>query len=430
MSNLVQLATPETSAEICHGNPRTKYSAQYKDGHAYFSLNNIHDEDTALCQQPQARNVSLNSQPNRLQTSSISETTIQVAGRTDRRYHGAEEASKNSLAAIACHNQDTQSWKEQPVIDCPRQFALAFDTTMAHYPSLGDSTPEAPVKSDQSGQRKRGRPPGSKNKPKPDPSIVPPEKRMRGRPVGSKNKPKVIGAPPAKATGANPTPLSLCMPPETNIEQNETLNHNGSALGDSEHTYRPDHNFVSMTSSLTRPPTSIQEPFVEWRPMELTNSVHDSTTLAWNKSASVVQDPTGLDWTSEDPGSSNQPFDFANWGSQEYDEDLQDIDIDAEFAAMEGITSEKRTATPDAESTNSSGFIPSLNRDLSTPPSHELGLPEAGLPEAGLPEAGLPEAGLPEELQDYPGCVNMKEFLAWLDTRPVSEFDISVFATS
>ena len=413
---------PETSAQICYGNPRTKYNLQYKDGHAYLSLNNIH-ADTALCQQPQARNVSLNSQLNRLRTSSTPETTIQVARRTDQSHHGAEEAAEYSLAAIACHNQDTQSsqsWKEQPVIGSPQQFALALGTTMTHFSSLGDSTPEAPVESDQSGQRKRGRPPGSKNKPKPDPSAAPPEKRVRGRPIGSKNKPKVIGAPPAKATGAYPTPLSLRMPPETNIEQNETLNHNGSALGDSEHTYRQDHDFVSMTSSLTRPPTSIQEPSVEWRPIEPSKSVHDSTTLAWSldKSASVVQDPTGVDSTSEDPGSSNQPFDVTNWGSKEYDEELQtpsagdDIDIDAEFEAMEGITSAKRTATPDPESTNSSGSIPSLNRDLSTPPGHGSGLPEAGLPEAGLPEAGL---------QDYPGCVDMKGFLAYLDTQPDTE---------
>lgn len=215
MGNSVQPAMSKTSATICNSNPRIKYKAQYKDGKAYFSLNNIHDEDTTLYQQSQARNDGLNSEPNRPPTSLISETTKQAAGRTDL----PGEAATTSLGTIAYHNQDTQSWKEpwkeQPVIGYPQQSAP--DTMMTDLPLLSDGTPEAPEKSDQSGQRKRGRPPGSKNKPKPDPSAPPAEKRRRGRPLGAKNKPKVRGAPPAKATGGHPTPS---VPPENTSLQN------------------------------------------------------------------------------------------------------------------------------------------------------------------------------------------------------------------
>ena len=46
--------------------------------------------------------------------------------------------------------------------------------------------------------KKRGRPKGSKNKPKDTPTEVPTEPKKRGRPKGSKNKPKDTPTQPKK----------------------------------------------------------------------------------------------------------------------------------------------------------------------------------------------------------------------------------------
>ena len=405
---------PETSAKTCGGNIRIKYNLQYKDGRTYLSLNNIHDEDTALRRQSHARNVSLNSRPVLPPTSLISETTKQLARETGRCHHRTEEAAKASLSAIAYVNHDTRPWKEQPIIGGPLQFV--YDTRMTDDPSFGDGTPENPVTSDQSRKRRRGRPPGSKNKPKPDPSVVTPEKRKRGRPIGSKNKPKMMRATPAEATGAPPTP-SVRTPLENNIEQNETPNHNGSNLDDNEQIYHQNQDFTSNVWNRTRPqtsiqpPASIQEPGVEWRPIELLNVVHNSplTVWSWTGPPTFLQEPSLVGWRPMEPTSVVQDSSPMLWsleksagigqgvvsddrtsirsltstisGSEESNWDPQTpsardtLDVHTGFDAMDGVMPKNMTALPDLESTTSSGSIPSPNGELSTPPNHHIEYP-------------------------------------------------------
>ncbi|KAL8796325.1 MAG: hypothetical protein Q9195_001232 [Heterodermia aff. obscurata] len=407
MSNAVQPAMLETSAEICNGNSRIKYNFQYKGGSAYLSLNEIDDEATTLCQQSRARNASLKSQPNPFPTSLISETTKELVGRADGRHHRSEEAAQASLGAMAFDYQDIQPWKGQPVLDGPQQFALDNPHYMKGYHSLGDGTPEAPVTSDQRRKRTRGRPPGSKNKPKPDPSAILPEKRKRGRPIGARNKPKLTGATPAETTGAHPTP-SVHMPPENNIEQDKTFYHNGSTSDDNEHIYHQYLDFTSTVSSQTSAPISVQEPSLDgWTPMEPTIaapgslahhlSIHDSSIQqhsldGWTPigPTNVVNNSSSMLWSPEKHASHGQglmnvdetfppAFKATYWGSQQSDEDLQTpsarntLDIDAEFTAMNGVMPENMTTVPDLEFTTSSGSISPTKGELSTPPDHEMG---------------------------------------------------------
>ena len=369
-------ALPRTSIS---GNPRIKYHPQYKDGNAYFSLNNIHDEATALCHQSQAQNEVLNSQPNWTPASLISEPTQQVTGRTDQCHPGAEEVANPSLGMMAYHNQHTQSWQEQPNIGYSQPFAL--DTRSAYHQFLNNGIPEAPVRLDQSERRKRGRPPGSKNKPKPDPSAVPPEKRKRGRPLGAKNKPKVIGAPPAEATGVHPTP-SLRMPPWDNLEP---LSHNGSTLDENGHTYGQSHGHAAMIGNSTRYPYSVQEPSEQWRPTKPTEFVRNSASGVWvpKTDLNVNQDPITADWTLGSPHSSTPPSKPTNSGPEKRDKASARLDIDADFDATDGIMPENMTAAPDLEVTKTpSGSTDPSNGDLSTTHGHGIGPPVLGLPES------------------------------------------------
>ena len=68
-------------------------------------------------------------------------------------------------------------------------------------------------------QRRRGRPPGAKAKPRSDPPALPSLQRRRGRPPGAKNKPREPRAGPHALLDAARSPSPVILPPRRSIRR-------------------------------------------------------------------------------------------------------------------------------------------------------------------------------------------------------------------
>eukprot|EP00966_Prymnesium_polylepis_P244063 5644425-Prymnesium_polylepis.1 len=138
-----------------------------------------------------------------------------VASAVDEGEPAASAAPLTAAQAAQLENaQLRQALEEQHSKLLAQAEALkSLGATPDPFPMIVIPTPPAPTAPTG---KKRGRPPGSKNKPKPPkdgeeapaPPAEPPPKKKRGRPLGSKNKVRVrsaVGAAPRRreATSAN-----------------------------------------------------------------------------------------------------------------------------------------------------------------------------------------------------------------------------------